>query len=69
MKLLIVFTIICLLIETINCRFVENDVNENRCNKRRRRFSVEELLTVRFPHAITGDVDIDICKAGKSIIK
>ncbi|XP_012283189.1 bone morphogenetic protein 1 [Orussus abietinus] len=32
--------------------------------KHRHRFTVEELLTSTFPHAITGDLDLDVCKAG-----
>ncbi|XP_011344121.1 tolloid-like protein 2 isoform X2 [Ooceraea biroi] len=65
MRPLMIYVIVCLLsVIVINCRVVENDTNGNQCNKRRRRFSIEELLTVKFPHAITGDLDIDICKAG-----
>lgn len=31
---------------------------------RRRRFIPEELLSIRFPTLITGDLDLDVCKAG-----
>lgn len=30
---------------------------------RRWKFTIEELVNTRFPHAITGDLDVDVCKA------
>ncbi|XP_020288864.1 bone morphogenetic protein 1 isoform X2 [Pseudomyrmex gracilis] len=61
MKPFLIFTTICLLVKIIDCRAVENDKYQR--DKRRRKFSIEELLTSKFSHAITGDLDIDICKA------
>lgn len=31
------------------------------------RFTAEELMTTRFPRKISKDVDLDPCKAGKSV--
>lgn len=64
MRPLLVLAIICLLAKIVDCRAIENDTDENRRGKRRHRFSIEELLTSKFSHVITGDLDIDICKAG-----
>ena len=33
--------------------------------RRRGRFTIEELLTTKFPSLITGDLDADVCKAGQ----
>ncbi|CAL1683040.1 unnamed protein product [Lasius platythorax] len=63
MRPFLVLAIICLLAKIVDCRAVENDTDENQRSKRRHKFSVEELLTVKFSHVITGDLDIDICKA------
>jgi len=65
MRPFLVLAIICLLAKIVDCRAIENDTDENRRGKRRHRFSIEELLTIKFSHVITGDLDIDICKAGK----
>ncbi|XP_014469873.1 PREDICTED: bone morphogenetic protein 1-like [Dinoponera quadriceps] len=63
MKSFWILTIICLLTETVDSRAVEDVTSESQRDKRQRRFSVEELLIAKFPHIITGDLDIDICKA------
>ncbi|XP_032664724.1 tolloid-like protein 2 isoform X1 [Odontomachus brunneus] len=63
MKPLLILTIVCLLTEIVDCRAVEDATSKSQRGKQRR-FSVEELLTFKFPHVITGDLDIDICKAG-----
>nr|XP_012228893.1 PREDICTED: bone morphogenetic protein 1-like [Linepithema humile] len=63
MKPLLIFAIVCLLAKIVDCRAVKNDTDVTR--KRRHQFSIEELLTIKFPHAITGDLDIDICKADR----
>ncbi|XP_024877465.1 tolloid-like protein 2 isoform X4 [Temnothorax curvispinosus] len=64
MKPLLVLAIVYLLAKIVDCRAVENNTDENERDKRRHKFSVEDLLNVKFPHIITGDLDIDICKAG-----
>ncbi|XP_050448327.1 tolloid-like protein 2 isoform X1 [Cataglyphis hispanica] len=64
MRPFLVLAIICLLGKIIDARAVENDIDKNQRGKRRQKFSIEELLTVKFSHIITGDLDIDICKAG-----
>ncbi|KAJ8670674.1 hypothetical protein QAD02_001933 [Eretmocerus hayati] len=32
--------------------------------QRRRRFTIDELSSIRFPNLISGDIDLDVCKAG-----
>ncbi|XP_011152064.2 tolloid-like protein 2 isoform X1 [Harpegnathos saltator] len=64
MKPFFILTIVCLLTEIVDSRAIEDATSDNQRGKRQRRFSVEELLTAKFPHVITGDLDIDICKAG-----
>ncbi|XP_029672193.1 tolloid-like protein 2 [Formica exsecta] len=64
MRPFLVLAIICLLAKIVDARAVENDTDKNQRGKRRQKFSIEELLTVKFSHVITGDLDIDICKAG-----
>lgn len=32
--------------------------------QRRQKFSIEQLLDAKFPNLISGDLDLDVCKAG-----
>jgi len=65
MRTFLILAIVYLLVKIVDCRAVENDTDKNERGKRRRKFSIEELLNTKFPQIITGDLDIDICKAGK----
>lgn len=35
--------------------------------KRHQRFTIEDLYSTKFPNVITGDLDLDVCKAGKYV--
>lgn len=67
MRLLPLFSILCLASRCADCRSVDADPteNENSVGKHRRKFTVDELLNTKFPHGISDDVDVDVCKAGK----
>lgn len=64
MRLLPLISIMCLARRCADCRAVDSNA-ENSFGRQGRRFSVDELLNTRFPHGISGDVDVDVCKAGK----
>ncbi|CAB0044896.1 unnamed protein product [Trichogramma brassicae] len=42
----------------------QRQVNNSAPKVRRRRFTIDELLSITFPNLITGDLDLDVCKAG-----
>lgn len=66
MRLLQVITVLCLASRHADCRAVDADSAEKESvGRHRRKFTVEELLTTSFSHGISGDLDLDICKAGK----
>lgn len=66
----IILSILCLMAAClVDSRAVDNDSYEFEETKhhrhhRHRKFTIDELTNTRFPHAITGDLDIDVCKAG-----
>lgn len=66
----IILSILCLTAAgLVNGRAVDKDSyqfeeTKHHRHHRRKRFTIEELTNTRFPHAITGDLDIDVCKAG-----
>ncbi|KAG7190872.1 hypothetical protein KM043_006933 [Ampulex compressa] len=60
MKLLSILSIVGLTACLAECRAVEG---EKESGRNRRRFTVDDLLAARFPHSISGDLDLDICKA------
>ncbi|XP_076233982.1 tolloid-like protein 1 tolkin [Calliopsis andreniformis] len=62
MRLLSVISILCLAALCADCRAVEDSREETARYKRK--FTVEELLNAKFPHGISDDVDVDVCKAG-----
>ncbi|XP_031835041.1 tolloid-like protein 1 tolkin [Nomia melanderi] len=64
MRLLQVITVLCLASRHADCRAVDADSAEESVGRHRRKFTVEELLTTSFPHGISDDLDVDICKAG-----
>lgn len=64
MRLLSVISILCLAARCADCRALDADSKEETA-RYKRKFTVEELLNTKFPHAISGDLDADICKAGK----
>ncbi|OXU25209.1 hypothetical protein TSAR_008830 [Trichomalopsis sarcophagae] len=50
-------------------RLGEIDAGKNRSDvdereERRQKFSVDQLLNTKFPNLISGDLDLDVCKAG-----
>uniref|UniRef100_A0A0C9R6I9 BMPH protein n=1 Tax=Fopius arisanus TaxID=64838 RepID=A0A0C9R6I9_9HYME len=49
-------------VERITCRVLLG--NNETIVQGRRRFTIEELVNGQFPHSITGDLDLDVCKAG-----
>nr|KAF7434705.1 hypothetical protein H0235_002896 [Vespula pensylvanica] len=65
----IILSILCLMAAClVDSRAVDNDSYEFEETKhhrhhRHRKFTIDELTNTRFPHAITGDLDIDVCKA------
>lgn len=64
MRLLPLISIMCLARRCADCRAVDSNA-ENSFGRQGRKFSVDELLNTRFPHGISDDVDVDVCKAGK----
>ncbi|OAD57538.1 hypothetical protein WN48_01863 [Eufriesea mexicana] len=66
MRLLALLSVLCLASRCADCRAVDVDSgeSENSVGRHRRKFTVEELLNGKFPHGISDDVDVDICKAG-----
>ena len=65
MRLLPLISIMCLARRCADCRAVDSNGENSFGRAQGRRFSVDELLNTRFPHGISGDVDVDVCKAGK----
>lgn len=79
--LIICFINLILNICEINCRVlaIDNDNNNTNINniqtilhnkqqyhhERRKSFTIEELINTKFSHAISDDLDLDVCKAGK----
>ena len=62
-------SIISLLVVLVDSRVLEGNettsmLTENLVIKHRQKFTIEELLNSNFPHSISGDLDLDICKAG-----
>lgn len=64
MRLLPLISIMCLARRCADCRAVDSNGENSFGRAQGRRFSVDELLNTRFPHGISGDVDVDVCKAG-----
>ncbi|KAK0168286.1 hypothetical protein PV327_002110 [Microctonus hyperodae] len=78
--LIIFFIISILNICEINCRVLVIDDDSNKTNinniqtilnnkqkyhhERRKSFTIEELINTKFLHAISDDLDLDVCKAG-----
>nr|XP_003701332.1 PREDICTED: bone morphogenetic protein 1 isoform X1 [Megachile rotundata] len=64
MRLLLLLSIFWLACRYADCRAVHADSTDNELRTSRRRFTVEELINTKFPHGISGDLDVDVCKAG-----
>ena len=47
----------------VACAFLARPVTSHTSDN----FSIQQLLTKRFPHRISDDIYLDPCKAGKSI--
>ncbi|XP_043283629.1 tolloid-like protein 1 [Venturia canescens] len=66
---MIFLPIVSILVVIVDSRVLQrnetsSNFSVNNANKHRRKFTVDELLTTNFPHSITNDLDLDVCKAG-----
>ncbi|XP_063979523.1 protein tolkin [Diachasmimorpha longicaudata] len=60
----VLFTVVSIFfVERVTCRGLLGN-NETIIEVGRKRFTIEELVNGQFPHSITGDLDLDVCKAG-----
>lgn len=64
MRVLPLFSYFLWLVPTLTYCRAPNDGSSIGARKYRQRFSVDELLSRTFPRVITGDLDLDVCKAG-----
>lgn len=51
--------------DSYNRTFIDDQDGRQRSFRQRHRFTIDELLNAKFPNLISGDFDLDICKAGK----
>lgn len=58
---LIIIVISVIIAERVTCRVL---IGNNETIHGIRRFTIEELINGQFTHRITGDLDLDVCKAG-----
>lgn len=58
------FTIIIALLCWMICGSCARSVERN--HEPRQKFTIEELFATKFPHSISNDLDLDVCKAGKN---
>ncbi|XP_034943059.1 tolloid-like protein 2 [Chelonus insularis] len=59
-------TLLFISVRLTSCRILITNDNftDTTTPSRRPSFTIQELINTQFPHAITGDFDLDICKAG-----